>query len=135
MTTTDSFNSFILYPSSHINYAPISINMALSLPNNSPNGQISITFPAELTITTATCAGCTVVPPFIYLAIAANTTNVSLIISNINNVGSFKPVSSFTASLTSGAGFGSLLSTAPGWTNDVHSSFTTFVSGGTNFRG
>lgn len=129
------FSSFVLYPSSYVNNALISINMAFSLPNNSPSGKISITFPSELSITTATCSGCTVVPPYVYMNIAANTVNLSLIVSNLHNVGSFKPISSFSASLTSSAGFSSLLSTTPGWTNNLPSSFTTVVSGTNNYRG
>lgn len=133
MNEAAAFRSFILFPSSYVNNAVISVTLNLGVPNNAPAGQMAITFPTELGISSATCTGCTVIPPSILFSVAANVTSLSVVVANVKNVGSFKPITTFTAALNSSAGYNSLLSSALGWTNDVPSSLTAVVSGDNNY--
>jgi hypothetical protein len=64
---------------------------------------------------------------------AANTTNLTVVVANVKNVGSFKPITTFTAALNSTAGYNSLLSSTLGWTNDVPSSLSAVVTGDNNY--
>ena len=73
-------------------------------------------------------------PPTILYTISAGLSNLTLTPINIENVGSFKPVSDFSVSLTSSDSFLSLASTTTAWTNTGASSFTTAVSGSNNYR-
>lgn len=129
------FSSSILTPSSYLNSATISITLMLTLPSNTPAGQLAITVPTDIAITSASCTGCTVSSPNIFIAVSAGTSNLTVVVNNIRNVGSFKPVGSFTVSLTSLAGYSSLSSSVAGWTNDKSSTFTTNVAGNNNYRG
>jgi hypothetical protein len=135
MNTTDPFTTYSLTPSSYNNSVPISISIALTLPSQSPAGQLAILVPAELDSTLAACAGCTVSSPYINLTLPAATANTTIVITNIVNVGSIKPVTPFLVTLTSSAGYASLSSSIGGWTNNKLSSFSTQVTGSNNYRG
>ena len=91
--------------------------------------------PSELVITSASCSGCTISSPYIYITYSPAVSSATIVISNLVNVGSFKPVSSFIVSLKSTAGYSSLSSTIPAWTNNQPSSFTTQVVGNNNYKG
>jgi hypothetical protein len=135
MTITNPFDSYILTPSSYTNSVPISITLLLSIPTNTPAGKLTITVPSEIVITSATCTGCTISSPYIYITIPAGTPSTTVLINNIKNVGSYKPVSSFLVGLLSNAGYASISSSVAGWTNNQPSSFTTQVSGTNNYKG
>lgn len=74
-------------------------------------------------------------PPSVLVPVSVGTTNLTLVVNNVRNVGSFKPVSSFSALIANSDSFRSLFSTAVGWTNTQASSFTTGVSGTNNYKG
>lgn len=135
MTNTAAFRSFVTFPSSYKNSATISVTLSLSVPSGAPSGQFTATLPSELGLSSATCAGCTIVPPNVLYSFSSGTANLDLVINNVQNVGSFKPISSFAASLVDSDGFGSLSSSASGWSNTEPSSFTSTVSGTNNYRG
>lgn len=135
MSLQASFPSLILYPSSYENNAIVSVTILLTFPNNSPSGQLTINIPALLGITSATCSGCTISQQNIYLNYVSNTKNSTVTISNVNNVGSFAPIGTFTVTLQSSGGHNSTQSTVSGWTNNLPSSFLTTVTGTNNYRG
>jgi hypothetical protein len=135
MNTTDPFSNLILYPSSYVNSASITATLILTFPTNTPAGRLSILVPSELVITSATCSGCTISSPYIYITFSPAVSNTTIVISNLVNVGSFKPLNSFIISLNSSDGYHSLYSTIPGWTNNQHSSFVTQVIGNNNYKG
>lgn len=135
MISTRPFSSFILYPSSYVNSAPISINLLLGVPTGSPDGKLTITVPTEIVITSASCTGCTISPPYVYLSYSSNTSSLDIVLNNIVNVGSYKPIGKFYVALDSSAGDSSLLSSIDGWTNNLPSTFTTSVIGNNNYKG
>jgi hypothetical protein len=135
MNSTASFSTFIAYPSAYNNSAVVSVSLELIAPAGSPAGQLTAAFPLELGLSSASCSGCTVVPPNVLYSVAAGTTNLTLVVGNVQNVGSFKPISSFSASITNSGGYLSIASSAAGWTNTNPSSFSTTVSGSNNYRG
>lgn len=135
MNSTAAFSNIILYPSSYINSAPISITIAITFPAGTPAGQLSITVPSELVITSASCSGCTISSPNIFLSVAASISNLTVTISNMSNVGSFKQVGAFAIILASSAGYSSLSSSISGWTNNQKSTFSTSVQGNKNYMG
>ena len=61
--------------------------------------------------------------------------NLTLLVSNVINVGSFQPVSNFIVTLTSTNGYMSIMASRSGWTNTITSGFSSVVSGNNNFRG
>ena len=67
--------------------------------------------------------------------VTGGTTNFALNVANVQNVGSFKPISNFAASISNTNSFLSTELTTSGWTNTQASSFTTTVSGSNNYRG
>lgn len=135
MNTTYPFSNYILYPSSYTNSANISVTLILTFPSNTPSGTLSILVPSELVITSAACTGCTISSPYIYITYSPAVSNTTIVISNLVNVGSFKPINAFTISLKSSNGYDSLYSTVSGWTNNQHSSFVTQVIGNNNYKG
>lgn len=118
-----------------MNSAPISINLLLDIPAGAPDGKLTITVPTEIVITSATCVGCTISPPYVYLSYFSNSSSLNIVLGNIVNVGSFKPIGKFYVALDNSAGESSLLSSIDGWTNNLPSLFTTAVSGNNNYRG
>lgn len=134
MTQTASLKSFQFYPSSYINSVTISVTFLLTMPTGAPAGDLIIVFPTELNIQSASCTECTIVSPNVMLSVSS-TTNLTLMINNIVNIGSFKPISNFTVTLTSSNNYLSVVSTKSGWTNTQKSSFITTVTGNNNYRG
>ena len=118
-----------------MNSAPISINLLLGVPSGAPDGKLTITVPTEIVITSATCVGCTISPPYVYLTYSSNSSSLNIVLSNIVNVGSYKPIGKFYVALDNLAGESSLLSSIDGWTNNLPSLFTTSVTGNNNYRG
>ena len=100
-----------------------------------PAGQLTAAFPTELGLSSASCSGCIVVPPNILFSLPSATTNFSLTVNNVQNVGSFKPISAFTASVANSNNYLSVQSTTPGWTNTQPSSFSSSVAGSNDYRG
>lgn len=135
MANPASFKTFVIYPSAYNNSATISVTLAITLSSGAPAGELTTTFPSELGLSSASCSGCTVVPPSIIIPFSIGTTNTTLTVNNVQNIASFKPISSFTASLKNSNSYSSMSSTAAGWTNTEPSSFTTTVTGNNNYKG
>lgn len=83
MNVASPFSSYILTPSSYINSATISITLILGLPGNTPAGQLVIAVPNDIAITSASCSGCTISSPNIFLAVSAGISNLTVVITNI----------------------------------------------------
>jgi hypothetical protein len=134
MNATSSLVNAIVSPSSFQNSDIITLSLALTFPTMSPSGQLSITVPTHLGLSSATCSACTIVPPHIYYNYTA-TTFLNVTINNVQNVGSFRPVGIFSLKLSNNNNYASLSSSVSGWTNSIASSFVTTVSGTNNYRG
>ena len=134
MNSTGSLVNTLVSPSSFKNSDIVSINLSLNFPSMSPTGQLTMMVPSQLGLSSATCSGCTIVPPLIYYNYSGSS-NLNVTISNVHNVASFKPVGGFTFRLSNGNNYASLQSSASSWTNSVSSSFVTTISGSNNYRG
>lgn len=111
--------SFLVYPSSYHNSGAISLTLLMTFPENFPSGKLMISVPNEINIRGSSCAQCTIIPPSIFVDLNEATSNLTLVLTDIKNVGSFKPVNSFHGWLSKTNSYQSLYATAIGWSNSI----------------
>ena len=134
MSAVGTLANALVSPSSFKNSDAISVSLAMTFPALAPGGQLTVIVPSEIGLSSASCSGCTIVPPNVYYAYNGSS-SLTLTLANVQNVASFKPVSNFTIKLANPSNYASLQFSAAGWTNSVASSFSTTVSGSNNYRG
>ena len=126
MTQQSTVLSAQTIPSSYKNNDLISVNISYVLPANSPNGLITITAPNTIDISGSSCTGinigtCTIITPNIVISFinpnAAITQASTVILSNVRNAPSFKPIDNFIVSLVTTDNYRSLYSVIGAWTN------------------
>ena len=133
MTTVAELESSIIIPSSYKNNDAIDIEITYILPARSPSGTITITVPSVLDISNADCnLSCSIIPPRITLPFTNSDTSsphsISILLSDVVNAPSYKPIGDFAISLKSSTNYNSISDSISGWTNTALSTFTTSVS-------
>lgn len=126
----------MIAPSTTKNSAVISLSITYTLPTGSPSGKIAITFPSSVSLSSASCSGCSIVPPVINLDFDNSTSlTKNLVVSNVGNAPSYKPTGDFTITLKNLNNFGSVSQSVGGWTNTLLSAFNSVVSTANAYRG
>lgn len=124
-------------PSSNKNSDIIKVNFTIGFPQNSPvPSKLSIVFPLELDISSASCdIICTKIANKIDFIISSWSSTLFLSINNVINGQSYKPIGNFELLLVGSNGFSSLYQSVSSWVNNIPSSFGTSISSGDAYRG
>ena len=140
MDTYASLLSSIITPSSYQNNDNIDVTVGYTLPAATPSGTLTITFPSELDLSGSSCSpACNIIGSVVSISYTNADSDVedagSVIVSDVINAPSFKPVSDVVVEVVSSDGFGSVQDSVAAWTNILTSSFTTTVSNNEAYRG